>query len=416
MRKILVTMFETSTPPIIATNPPIPTPAKQLIIDCAQWFEFMEISPISKFADLWSSLKTPVENYLPSKQTTALIQGGYSYEVGPESTSHDTDLNDYTIINTDDDFPCYTKYFYHNSAVKHYFDKTNNQIVSCIKDSTFMKTYVRSEEGIIRCVIQSEDSAVKSEEVFHGSTQIERMSNDFDIDEDLMRFHASMAITKYRFGVVYVGPGQYQENEIFANDNPSPAFWKFMDLIAKKEKLKGYDRYAGGLDTKGDVTGTHSFAIQFESYDCMFHVAPMIPREPKDEQSLERKRFVGNDVVVIVFKEQLNKDDVFVPSNISSHFTHVFIIVTPNLTTENNESYTISIASKDCVKPFPPFLRPTRTHPILPVLPHDSMTRQFIMRKLINGERTALKSKVFAANSKRVFQSQIKQLFDKYAK
>lgn len=35
----------------------------------------------------------------------------------------------------------------------------------------------------------------------------------------------------------------------------------------------------------------------------MFHVSTLIPFYPKDEQQVERKRHLGNDIVLIVFKE-----------------------------------------------------------------------------------------------------------------
>jgi len=35
----------------------------------------------------------------------------------------------------------------------------------------------------------------------------------------------------------------------------------------------------------------------------MFHVAPLLPFSANDKQQLERRRFIGNDFVVIIFKE-----------------------------------------------------------------------------------------------------------------
>jgi len=35
----------------------------------------------------------------------------------------------------------------------------------------------------------------------------------------------------------------------------------------------------------------------------MFHVSTLIPYVPDDEQQIERKRHIGNDIVMIVFKE-----------------------------------------------------------------------------------------------------------------
>ena len=35
----------------------------------------------------------------------------------------------------------------------------------------------------------------------------------------------------------------------------------------------------------------------------MFHVSTLIPYTPGDQQQVERKRHLGNDIVVILFKE-----------------------------------------------------------------------------------------------------------------
>tara|TARA_R110002050_G_scaffold282566_1_gene430565 strand:- start:338 stop:604 length:267 start_codon:yes stop_codon:yes gene_type:complete len=56
----------------------------------------------------------------------------------------------------------------------------------------------------------------------------------------------------------------------------------------------------------------------------MFHVAPMLPFFPDDEQQLERKRHLGNDVVMVLFHSGDTPIDLF---EIKSQFNHVFCIV-----------------------------------------------------------------------------------------
>ena len=56
----------------------------------------------------------------------------------------------------------------------------------------------------------------------------------------------------------------------------------------------------------------------------MFHVATMLPFVAKDEQKLERKRHLGNDVIILVYKEGTQK---FNPTCIHSEFNHIFIVV-----------------------------------------------------------------------------------------
>jgi RAP1 GTPase activating protein 1 len=41
---------------------------------------------------------------------------------------------------------------------------------------------------------------------------------------------------------------------------------------------------------------------KFNGFEIMYHVAPYLPWYPNDKQQLERKRHLGNDIVVIVFQ------------------------------------------------------------------------------------------------------------------
>ena len=56
----------------------------------------------------------------------------------------------------------------------------------------------------------------------------------------------------------------------------------------------------------------------------MFHISTYLPFSQSDEQQVERKRHLGNDVVILVFKEG---DQKFDPSSFYSEFNHVFIVV-----------------------------------------------------------------------------------------
>lgn len=49
----------------------------------------------------------------------------------------------------------------------------------------------------------------------------------------------------------------------------------------------------------------------------MYHVATLIPYKEDDEQQIDRKRHLGNDIVIIVFKEGTQKFD---PTVIKSQF------------------------------------------------------------------------------------------------
>jgi hypothetical protein len=61
---------------------------------------------------------------------------------------------------------------------------------------------------------------------------------------------------------------------------------------------------AKSFDTE-DASGTHSIFSTIEDISVMYHVSTMLPLDTRDNENpiLERKRHIGNDVVVLIFKE-----------------------------------------------------------------------------------------------------------------
>jgi hypothetical protein len=75
--------------------------------------------------------------------------------------------------------------------------------------------------------------------------------------------------------------------------------------------------------TAADTTGTHSVFATVDDYEVMFHVSTLLPFRPNDPQQvrvrrdpwraslsinppwqLERKRHIGNDICVIVYRDR----------------------------------------------------------------------------------------------------------------
>lgn len=146
---------------------------------------------------------------------------------------------------------------------------------------------------------------------------------------------------------------------------------------------------------KDNSTGTHSIYHNFHDMEIMFHVATLLPSYPNDKQQLERKRHLGNDVVIIIFKEATSK---FSPTMLKSEFNHIFVVVSeagPNhyrsvfkntctlhYTKVQNfflflQKIRIQIACKDGVPPFGPPL----PHP--GVFPKGNALREFLFTKCI---------------------------------
>ena len=117
---------------------------------------------------------------------------------------------------------------------------------------------------------------------------------------------------------------------MYNNQHAGPAFLEFLDSIGKMScakisissftrytcshtrlmcyatgqriRLRGFEGYKAGLDTRTDSTGTHAVAATYRGAEVTFHVSTMLPFTPNNRQQLLRKRHIGNDIVTIVFQ------------------------------------------------------------------------------------------------------------------
>jgi len=112
-------------------------------------------------------------------------------------------------------------------------------------------------------------------------------------------------------------------------------------------------------------------------------LADGLPYFPNDPQQVERKRHLGNDVVVIVFNDGY---DTFSPDVIHSEFNHVFCVVQKDASSKaaGKTRYKIGLTCKIGVQPFYPILETPA------VFDKSADLKEFLLVKLINAERTAL--------------------------
>ena len=140
----------------------------------------------------------------------------------------------------------------------------------------------------------------------------------------------------------------------FCSDDVDGDFAALLSTIADRVTLKGFRRYRGGLDTKNDTTGTHSYFVVHRGNEVMLHVGPMLPFFEADVQQVERKRHIGNDIVVLIYNES---NAPFNPAVLTSHFNHVFCVVSPAPAAANGaKQFRIAFVVKPGVRPFGPFL------------------------------------------------------------
>ncbi|XP_055957265.1 signal-induced proliferation-associated 1-like protein 1 isoform X1 [Patella vulgata] len=219
--------------------------------------------------------------------------------------------------------------------------------------------------------------------------------------EQLLKLDEQGLSTTYKIGVMYCKKGQCTEEEMYNNENGSPAFDEFMNLIGQKIRLKGFDKYRGGLDCKTDSTGTNSYYTTFNNSEIMFHVSTMLPFTSNNIQQLFRKRHIGNDIITIIFQEAGSLP--FTPKTVRSQFQHVFIIVRVTNPNTENVLYSLAVTRSRDVPPF---------GPPIPEKPFNKSPEfvDFLLAKLINAENAAHRSEKFRSMATRTRQEYLKDL------
>ncbi|XP_054614194.1 GTPase-activating Rap/Ran-GAP domain-like protein 3 isoform X12 [Dunckerocampus dactyliophorus] len=223
-----------------------------------------------------------------------------------------------------------------------------------------------------------------------------------DIQKDLLVLEEQEGSVNFKFGVLYAKDGQLTDDEMFSNEMGSDSFDKFLNLLGDTITLQGWAGYRGGLDTKNDTTGIKSIYTVYQGHELMFHVSTMLPYSKENKQQVERKRHIGNDIVTIVFQEGDEVSSSFKPSMIRSHFTHIFALVRYN---SQNDSYRLKIFSEESVPLFGPPL------PSQPVFTDHHEFRDFLLVKLINGEKATLETPTFAQKRQRTLDMLIRSLY-----
>ncbi|XP_063906310.1 GTPase-activating Rap/Ran-GAP domain-like protein 3 isoform X2 [Zophobas morio] len=231
-----------------------------------------------------------------------------------------------------------------------------------------------------------------------------------DLQKDLLLLEEQEGSVNFKFGVIYMKFGQSSDDEILSNEFGSYRFEQFLSLLGEKIRLKDWDKYRGGLDIKADMTGKYSVYTLYQGHEIMFHVSTLLPYSRDNRQQVERKRHIGNDIVNIVF---VDVDDpsqsevahsIFNPTCIKSQFTHVFAVV--SLDRENQ--YRLSVFSDEAVPIFGPSL------PCPPVFENPYLFREFLLVKLINGEKATFETPIFAGKRERTLDMLIKDLYSEH--
>jgi len=238
-----------------------------------------------------------------------------------------------------------------------------------------------------------------------------RPARNPSIHQDLLALEQRLTPKGYKFGVLLATKNNKTENCFFNNNAPSPELDEFLGWLGDRVELKNWDKYDGGLDTSDSRgTGTHSIYTCFKNIQVMFHVSTMIPYEADDDQQVQRKRHLGNDVVIILFQES-DVDWPFDPSVIRSYFNHVFFVVRKDVQEskfKGHPVYRFAGTYKRGVEAFGPHISKTST------IEQTEHGRQFLLTKLINSERAAYAAPGFAKAIERTRQVLLTALFNEH--
>eukprot|EP00039_Didymoeca_costata_P030593 m.30354 g.30354 ORF g.30354 m.30354 type:complete len:801 (+) comp8197_c0_seq1:374-2776(+) len=183
---------------------------------------------------------------------------------------------------------------------------------------------------------------------------------------------------QYKFGILPMKKGQTCDDDFLSNVDTGADLIEFLDKFTSVIKLKGFEKFRGGLDVKDNLDGEESRYTEEQGNECMFHVATMIPYKEGDSQQVLRKRHIGNNLVNILFQDA--DAPPFDPSKFVSKYTKAFIVIRK----ENNDSptnYRVATVRHREVSEFGPEL------PVGGVFNlNDSSFRTFLINKAINAE------------------------------
>lgn len=161
----------------------------------------------------------------------------------------------------------------------------------------------------------------------------------------LRRLENTAVINTFKIAVIYVGPGQTTETEIFSNTDGSPLFLDFLSGLGRIIRLKGQvDVFTGGLDRENDTDGQYAYAWWDDLAQMVFHTPTLMPNLAHFPEYTNKKRLVGNDYVKIVYNESGND---FAFDTIKTAFNFVNIVISPYATRDTADADSLARGPDD---------------------------------------------------------------------
>eukprot|EP00008_Paramoeba_atlantica_P008645 CAMPEP_0201490566 /NCGR_PEP_ID=MMETSP0151_2-20130828/26638_1 /ASSEMBLY_ACC=CAM_ASM_000257 /TAXON_ID=200890 /ORGANISM="Paramoeba atlantica, Strain 621/1 / CCAP 1560/9" /LENGTH=372 /DNA_ID=CAMNT_0047876567 /DNA_START=133 /DNA_END=1251 /DNA_ORIENTATION=- len=230
---------------------------------------------------------------------------------------------------------------------------------------------------------------------------------DRGCQQALLRMEERQKIEGFKFGVLYAAENQTKEDEIFSNVEGSPEFEEFLDFLGDRIQLKNWENFRGGLDVKSGSTGETAVFTVWHNLPIIYHVSTMLPYNPQDKQQLEKKRHIGNDLVIIVWQQGNTK---YRPSTISSRQVHVVFLVKAVEVADDpgQQYYQLAVISRDGVPDFGP--------PIdnVAIFKKGDEFRDLFYTKLMNAEQACYKAPMIDTKLVRTRTLLLKDVYDSF--
>ncbi|XP_039197795.1 rap1 GTPase-activating protein 2 isoform X4 [Crotalus tigris] len=429
-----------ATTPERPLSPPFTAPPS---MKSAEFFEMLEKMQGPKSEEQKGGGQKNKEDYIPYSSIDEILEKGSPYPLiilpqfggywieDPENLSTPTS-SESSICDEEEELLSPSTYGYKleykgeaKAYRKHFLGKDHLNFYCTASSLGNMILSIKCEEadGIeyLRIILRSKVKTLHERIPLAGLSKlpnIPQIAKAFCDDATGLKFHpvlypkASQLIVSYdehelnntfKFGVIYQKFKQTQEEELFGNNEESPAFQNFLNLLGETITLQDFKGFRGGLDVTHAQTGTESVYTVFRDREIMFHVSTKLPFTEGDTQQLQRKRHIGNDIVAIIFQDE---NTPFVPDMIASNFLHAYIVVQAENPEMDNTSYKVAVTAREDVPSFGPSL------PSPPVFQKNAEFREFLLTKLINAENSCCKSDKFAKLEDRTRAALLDNLHD----
>uniref|UniRef100_A0A3B4YPT6 Rap1 GTPase-activating protein 1-like n=1 Tax=Seriola lalandi dorsalis TaxID=1841481 RepID=A0A3B4YPT6_SERLL len=335
-------------------------------------------------------------------------------DVSPTSSHHGLDPESYDIMERDREAKIYHEFFcsrYHHSFTA--VDASLGPLVLSVcleEEENKLRVILRMKECSLHGVFSVSlfpniPSAVELAKMLCDRVTVSKFEvvSYLKAPELITAFDEHRVSPNFKFGVLYQKDGQFTEEDILSNNDESEEFKEFLSVLGETIQLQGFTGFRGGLDVCHGQTGSEAVFTSFHGREIIFHVATKLPFTEGDQQQLQRKRHIGNDIVALVYQEGQTP---FLSDVIKSHFLHCFVVVRRIQRGEEagGAAYQVCVTAREDVPPFGPVI----PHP--PVFTDRSVLREFLLTKLINAEISCYKAERFSKLELRTRSSLLESL------